>query len=163
MKKTIVVLPFILAAADQAIKALVRRVPQGHVFLRVEPFFELTHYTNTGAAFSLFSGNPMAIGLMTLLLLAALFMVLRGLNLSARAWFALACLIGGGLGNLIDRLLLGGVTDYIHLLPVRFPVFNFADICITLSIGYLMIQMLRGRLELPTEEGHEPEQQERRG
>lgn len=66
-------------------------------------------------------------------------------------------------GQLIDRLLLGGVTDYIHLLPVLLPVFNFADICITLSIGYLMIQMLRGRLELPTEEGHEPEQQERRG
>lgn len=148
-------LPFAIAAADQLIKAAVRRLPQGTVFFRIPGFLELTHYTNTGAAFSLFAGNPLAIALLTALLLAVLLFVLHSLSLTRQTKRSLLCLVGGGAGNLIDRVLFGGVTDYIHFLPVRFPVFNLADICITLSIGYLLILMLCGRLERQTEERHE--------
>ena len=51
---------------------------------------------------------------------------------------AISGLIGGGLGNLIDRILFGGVTDYIRLSLIRFPIFNFADICITVSVAALI-------------------------
>ena len=148
-------LPLAIAAADQLIKAAVRRLPLGKAFFRIPGVIELTHYENTGAAFSLFAGNPLAIALLTALLLAVLLFVLRSLRLTRRAKLALLCLVGGGAGNLVDRVLFGAVTDYIHILPVRFPVFNFADICITLSIGYLLMLMLCGRLECQTEERHE--------
>lgn len=52
---------------------------------------------------------------------------------------SLSVLLGGGIGNLIDRVIWGGVTDYIRLLFIRFPVFNFADICITVSVAVLSV------------------------
>ena len=52
---------------------------------------------------------------------------------------SLSVLLGGGIGNLIDRVIWGGVTDYIRLLFIRFPVFNFADICITVSVAVLFV------------------------
>ena len=69
----------------------------------------------------------------------------------------LACLflIGGGLGNLVDRILFGGVTDYIRLLFVRFPIFNFADVMITCSVFVLILLMMTNRLEESAGEKHE--------
>ena len=66
----------------------------------------------------------------------------------------MAGILGGGLGNLLDRIFFGGVTDYINLLPIRFPIFNFADICITLSVGALVWQILFDRTTEKTEEHH---------
>lgn len=154
MKKRLLIVPVILTLIDQAIKACIRHTPQGHVFFRFSPFVELTHYTNTGAAFSLFAGNAWFVALLAILLLIALFALVRGMALTDRAFTAVAFLIGGGLGNLLDRLLFGGVTDYIRILPFRFPVFNFADICITLAACYLLLLTLTGRLEMPSKENH---------
>ena len=63
-------------------------------------------------------------------------------------------LIGGGLGNLVDRILFGGVTDYIRLSLIRFPIFNFADICITVSVAALMLLLLFDHFNDKTEERH---------
>ena len=167
MKGTIA-LAALLAAADQALKAMIRTQPQGAVLFSVPPILEITHRANTGAAFSLLSGNPLLVTLLSAVLLAALCAVmLRLLCPTQTARIALAFVIGGGAGNLIDRLAFGEVTDYIRLLPVRFPVFNFADMCITGGALLLMLLALTGRLEgrpaIPaethrpkkTENGHE--------
>ena len=51
-------------------------------------------------------------------------------------------LIGGGVGNLIDRVLNGVVVDYINVLFMRFAIFNFADICVCVGVGLLMLAVL---------------------
>ena len=55
---------------------------------------------------------------------------------------SLSVLLGGGIGNLIDRVIWGGVTDYIRLLFIRFPVFNFADVCVVIGAGMLIYHVL---------------------
>lgn len=146
-------LALLLTLADQGIKAAIRTAPVGHVFMRVGPLLEITHSSNTGAAFSLFSENPMLVTGLSIFLMAALaFLAFGRLRLTHTARVAAGCLFAGGAGNLIDRLFTGQVTDYLRLLPVRFPVFNLADILITCSIAVLLALTLAGKLEIPTEE-----------
>ena len=64
----------------------------------------------------------------------------------------LSVLVGAGAGNLLDRILFGGVTDYIRLLWIPFPVFNLADICITVSVAVLSYCIITGRLDRHPEE-----------
>lgn len=156
MKKNIF-LSLSLIILDQIIKAFVRCAPEGSVYFRLPGFLELTHVTNTGAAFSLFSGSPVFLTLVSAILLLTLCMFLfRSLRLTNPARTAAVCLLAGGAGNLLDRMIFGGVTDYIRLLPLRFPVFNFADILVTGSIFALMILLLCGKLEYEnTEEKNE--------
>lgn len=146
-----ILLSVLIAAADQAIKLPVRASAQGHVFFRIPGFLEITHCTNTGAAFSAFSGRTFMLAALSVLLLAGLTAcVLRMERLSRAGAVSFACLLGGGIGNLIDRIVFGGVTDYIRLLFIRFPVFNVADMAITLSVGALVLLILAGRLEETT-------------
>lgn len=147
MRKTIA-LSVLLAAADQALKALIRSYPQGTVLFSIPPVLEVTHRANTGAAFSLLAGHPLLVTLLSAALLGALCAsMLRLLRMTQAARIALAFVIGGGAGNLIDRLAFGEVTDYIRLLFIRFPVFNLADMCITGGAVLLMLLALTGGLE----------------
>ena len=144
-----------LAAIDQAIKRIVSAYPDGAVLIDISPVFDVVHTMNTGAAFSLFSGNAVLLLVVTtLMLLVIAAFVLFAPKLSAAARFLLAALLGGGIGNWIDRLQTGLVTDYIRLQFVRFPVFNFADICISLSVVGMMFLLLFDRLEYHSGETH---------
>ena len=78
----------------------------------------------------------------------------REKTLSVPARLAISGLIGGGMGNLVDRILFGGVTDYIRLSLIRFPIFNFADICITVSVVALTLLLLFDHFNDKTEERH---------
>lgn len=135
-------------AADQLIKRVIRGTPQGCVLLRIPGVLEITHFVNTGAAFSVLEGRTVLLAALSVLLLAALIVFfMRSPDLNTGARLALGILAGGGLGNLADRVVFGGVTDYIRLLFIPFPVFNLADICITCSILYLIFGLLTGRLD----------------
>ena len=143
----------LIAALDQEIKAYVRRFPLGETFFEITGFLSLTHCVNTGAAFSMLSGYTAVIAVFSLGLLVGMGVyATRKLNLTAAALTASACLIGGGIGNLLDRLLFAGVTDYIHLQFIEFPVFNLADIAITGSVGVLLILLASDTLERSTED-----------
>ena len=85
---------------------------------------ELRFVLNQGMAFSLLSGKQ-------LFLIIATFHS-RGKRLQQAA---LVLVLGGGIGNLIDRVLNGEVVDYINLLFMRFAVFNFADICVCVGVA----------------------------
>ena len=116
---------------------------RANLFFRCPPLFELERVTNTGVAFSLFSSRQGIVVLLpaALMLLLCVYQA-REKTLSTPARLAISGLIGGGLGNLVDRILFGGVTDYIRLSLIRFPIFNFADICITVSVAALMLLLL---------------------
>ena len=135
----------VIAALDQIIKFFIRKLPEGQAFFSASPFFELRHVTNTGAAFSLFS----------VLLTALLCLYLaHEKSLSGAACTAVSGLIGGGIGNLLDRFFFGGVTDYIKLLFIRFPIFNFADMCVSVSVAALILLLLFEHQTEKTEEFH---------
>lgn len=101
----------------------------------------LTHTRNPGAAFSLFPGHGPALAVVTLLILAVGVVLHRRL-LALGYGPPLALILGGGLGNLLDRLRLGQVVDFLDL---RFwPVFNLADVYIVLGAVLIVIAALQG-------------------
>lgn len=103
---------------------------------------ELRYCLNDGMAFSMLAGKQgLLIGMTSVMLLAVLIMLfVRKMPLTERAAWTLV--LGGGVGNLIDRVLNGVVVDYINVLFMRFAIFNFADICVCVGVGLLMLAVL---------------------
>lgn len=100
--------------------------------------------SNRGVAFSLLSGRSTALALLTAALIAALTGWLIARPRAPRlSRTGLWLIVGGGLGNLYDRLTMGGVADFIELAFVRFAVFNIADICICAGAALAALGMLR--------------------
>lgn len=157
MRKWAVVLLVSLSifACDQATKDLVKSgLRHGEVKTVAQCCFNLVHVHNTGAAFSLFSDVRSYWGRMAFVVfsLAAVGVVVYYLfSVPAKATLqtaALSAILGGAVGNLLDRFRYGYVVDFIHLHYSRFHwhIFNVADIAITLGIAVIILQMLSPRL-----------------
>ena len=134
----------LVALADRLTKVLVARLcPRGGAL--IPGIINLRPVENRGIAFSMLSGQGLALALFTAALIAGLVAWLvshpdaPGL-LRTGLWL----IAGGGLGNLYDRLTTGGVSDFIELAFVRFAVFNVADICICVGAGLVLLGSLRG-------------------
>jgi signal peptidase II len=127
---------------DQVSKHAVRAgIRPGQVHQLI-PGVKLVDVRNTGVAFSLFSGGGIFVLVITLIALAALaaYFVLRpGKRL---LWLPTGMLVGGALGNLIDRIRSGAVTDFIKL--PHWPAFNLADTAITLGVLVLLYTIESG-------------------
>ena len=126
-----------LVGIDQLIKLWASNVLQPVGAMPLIPHVvELRFVLNQGMAFSLLSGKQLFLiaELSAALLLVdyVLFFRSRGKYLQQAA---LILVLGGGIGNLIDRVLNGEVVDYINLLFMRFAVFNFADICVCAGVA----------------------------
>ena len=134
----------VLVGADQLIKLWAVQVlePVGAMPL-IPHVVELRFVLNPGMAFSLLSGKQLfliaATGAALLLVAYWLFFHSRGKKLQQAA---LILVLGGGIGNLIDRVLNGEVVDYINLLFMRFAVFNFADICVCVGVALWVLVIL---------------------
>ena len=134
----------VLVGADQLIKLWAVQVlePVGAMPL-IPHVVELRFVLNPGMAFSLLSGKQLfliaATGAALLLVAYWLFFRSRGKKLQQAA---LILVLGGGIGNLIDRVLNGEVVDYINLLFMRFEVFNFADICVCVGVALWVLVIL---------------------
>jgi signal peptidase II len=126
----------LVVGLDQLAKAAVRSgIPVGEerrFFIGIK----LVHVRNTGVAFSLFSGGGTLVLVFTLLALAVLVAYLARRPDRPWLWIPTGMLIGGALGNLIDRLVHGAVTDFIKL-PL-WPAFNVADMSITFGVLVLL-------------------------
>ena len=129
-------------ALDQAIKYLVERGLDMHMQVDVLPMLALYRTHNTGIAFSMFS-NAGSLGLVAITLVVIGFVAWIGLRTDpsqriARIGFAL--IIGGAIGNLIDRAWHGYVIDYVlfHLPSWSFAIFNLADAFITIGAGLVI-------------------------
>jgi signal peptidase II len=147
-----------LIAADQAAKALVRAAIPLHESLTVIPnCFDLTHVRNTGAAFGIlnavsFPGKAGVIAaLSTAALMALAFYAARLAPHERAARLGLACILGGAVGNLIDRLLYGYVLDFVDLYwgDVHFWAFNVADASITIGVCVMLLDLLGIRRNVP--------------
>ena len=98
---------------------------------------------NTGAAFSLFTGNPQLLGFVSLLVSIGIAVwIQRQGQLSLTRSLGVGLLLGGALGNGLDRWRLGYVVDFLAIVPVSFPVFNLADVAINLAVLCFAIELL---------------------
>ena len=147
------VLTLVFALADQLVKELVETAMPLYERIDILPFFSLLHSRNTGIAFSMFSGMS-GIGLSIVMALVILFIGFLAMRTgAAQVWARLgfALILGGAIGNLIDRLTLGYVTDYLffHTPVWSFAIFNLADVFITAGAGLVILEELldwrRGR------------------
>jgi signal peptidase II len=124
-----------LFALDQASKWVAQQALSTPVPL-LGSWLKLALRTNTGAGFSLFQGNNAALALASIVIISLL-LVFFGRFSDREKWFA-AAVMGGALGNLIDRLTLGYVVDFIEL--SFWPTFNVADAGITIgALGLVLL------------------------
>ncbi len=129
--------------ADQVTKRLVAdRIPLHSTVPVIPGFFDLTHVRNSGAAFGLFAGidSPLRALLLTAVALVVFFGVLLYSLMSpaglTRLQSGLALILGGAVGNLIDRLRFEWVTDFLrfYVRQYEWPSFNLADSAITMGV-----------------------------
>lgn len=128
---------------DQAIKIAVETGMPMHERIEFLPFLSLFRTHNTGIAFSMFS-NMGSIPLVVLTLVVIAFVGWIALRSEPGQWlarFGFALIIGGAIGNLIDRIWLGYVVDYIlfHLPSWSFAVFNLADVFISVGAALVIL------------------------
>jgi signal peptidase II len=145
--------------ADQLSKWVIRHVLEPYEVVPViDSIFHLTHVRNSGGAFSLFAGASEAVRVpfflaASLVAIVALVYFLRHIPERDR-WpiFALAGILGGALGNLVDRVAFGEVTDFLdfHWRGVHWPAFNVADSFITIGVAILLLHSLFSRHSLET-------------
>ncbi len=128
---------FLIAAADQAIKYLVHSQMQLNQSIPIfNDIIKLTYVRNTGVAFSLFIGfSPYLAFVGTLVVGVVVFFHYRLKKMNFLVQLGLSFVLGGSLGNLIDRFFRGYVVDYADI--TIWPVFNLADIMI--NIGVIML------------------------
>ena len=140
-----------IVAVDQLTKALVKsRLPLHESVTVIPGFFDLTHVRNTGAAFGMLNSVDFAYKqvVMVVVALAALGAVgSYALSLAASqrvARYGLALILGGAIGNLIDRMTMGYVVDFVDVYwrGVHFWAFNVADAAITVGVALLLLDVL---------------------
>lgn len=133
----------LLVVIDQLIKQWATAVLQPLGAWTVLPgVLELRYFLNDGMAFSMLAGKQTLLIGMTSLMLLCVFLVLLLRKMGPWERISWTLILGGGVGNLIDRVVSGVVVDYVNFLFVDFAVFNFADVCITTGVVMLMLWVL---------------------
>lgn len=142
----------LLLIADRLTKVWIgHHIPLGGAIPIIPHVLRITHWTNEGAAFSLFAGStsPNAVrwALISFSLLAALVVLIAMIRLGSRITLtsvALAMIFAGALGNVHDRIVYGSVVDFIevHIFTYHWPDFNVADSSIVVGAGLLMLDSL---------------------
>lgn len=139
---------------DQLAKHLVQHsiVPGEQV--RFLPGIQLVHTRNHGVAFGLAAGSQVLVAILVGLALLALLAYFLTHASRPLIWLPTGLLLGGALGNLLDRLRTGSVTDFVKL-PLGWPPFNLADVSIVLGIVLLLFVIESPREDDPHPASHE--------
>jgi signal peptidase II len=129
---------FAALAADQGSKALVKVfVPYGHTVAVIRGVFDISPEGNPGAAFGMLQNWGSLLAIISLVVIFALVKFRMQRSRSRLLAIALGLLLGGAFGNLIDRLALGAVYDFLDF--HKWPVFNLADAAVTIGGALLVI------------------------
>ncbi len=134
----------LLIGADQLVKywAMTSLAEIGTIPL-IGNVFHLTYVENRGAAFGMLQGQKwILVGVTSLVLLGAVIFLLSGRVKNRVFIWAIALIIAGGVGNLIDRIARGFVVDYFDFRLINFYVFNLADTCVCIGVGLVLLYLL---------------------
>lgn len=153
----LVMVAALVILADQISKAYVAaQLAPGESWMpwdALKPVFRFTHVQNTGAAFGIFPEGGTVFLIIALVVSGIIVYYHR--QLPRHAWLlrlGLGLQLGGALGNVIDRVRLGYVVDFLHV--EYWPVFNVADSCIVLGVALLALEILREERRLARADQH---------
>ena len=108
--------------------------------------FRLDFVKNYGAAFNIFSGNRIFLSFISIIFsILITFLILRKNNLRIIEIYSYSFILGGTIGNGLDRILRGFVIDFINLKYINFPVFNIADISINIGFIFLFYSIFKNK------------------
>lgn len=143
MKKKIFIYSLIIVVIDYIIKILALNNITNICI--IPNFFYLTLTKNNGAAFSLLPDKTIFFIIIGILVVIYIFRYLIKEEISFLEKISYILLTGGIIGNLVDRVIYGYVVDYLRFIifNYNFPIFNLADICITIGVILLIINMFR--------------------
>lgn len=140
---TIIILSLIFLIIDQITKILVIKIlPLSGSIEIIKNFFYIIPTNNTGAAFSILIGQRIFLILITIAILAFLIQYIKKNKIERKIdIISFSFIIGGSLGNLIDRIIRGSVIDFISLKlgNYNFPIFNIADTLIVVGVIILLL------------------------
>ena len=142
--KTSIIISILITILDQIIKFFIDKKV---LFIEVMPkLFNIHKVYNYGVAFSFLENKRYLILLFSLILIYFLFNLRKDLPKTKKYDILFGVILGGILGNLIDRVFRGYVIDYLEtfIFGISFPIFNLADICITLGIILMVLIMSLG-------------------
>lgn len=146
-------LTFAVVAADRATKYAVEGLTSpGYRKILIPHFADLVHSVNAGIAFGLFSESTfrwisfLLVVTSTVIILLLIWLLLAGRAGRTASQAGIALIAGGAAGNLLDRLLHGGVTDFLELYAgsFRWPAFNIADSAITIGALLIILDLSSG-------------------
>lgn len=146
--KKILPISLLFVVIDQIVKILViSKLALQQSITIINNFFNITYVRNTGAAWSILSGNVLLLIMISVLALVAIYYYLiKDKELNKIDIVSYSILIGGIIGNLIDRIVHGYVIDYLDfkIFNYNFPIFNVADTLIVISIIIIGISLIVG-------------------
>lgn len=142
-----IVIALAVIALDQWTKWLIiENMELGESITVIDSFFYITSHRNTGAAWGILEGQMWFFYVITtLVILALVYYLKKSVNEGVLFKFSLALMLGGAIGNFIDRVFRQEVVDFIHTYPFgyNFPIFNIADSSLVIGVALLMIYMLK--------------------
>ena len=137
-----IIIATILAVIDQFTKYLIIKNVELHKEIPlIGDVLVISHIHNSGAAWGSLSGKIPFLLLITAIVTIGICYIYKNIIDNPKYMPIKVCLVaimGGAIGNLIDRIRLGYVTDFIYFKIINFPLFNFADICVTVSVFVLI-------------------------
>ena len=135
----------VLVAVDQIIKlwAINSLKPVQKISL-IDNVLSLFYHQNFGAAFGILQNQRIFLVLVTTIVIIAAFYLISKETIKGKLeLLSVTLILGGGIGNLLDRIFRGFVVDYIYFEPINFPIFNFADCCVVIGTALLVFCILR--------------------
>lgn len=143
----VIILSIILTLLDQISKILIsKNIILNNSVKLIKNFFYLTNTHNTGAAFSILIGKRIIFIIVTIIIILIIINYIRKNNITKKIeLIAFSLILGGSIGNLIDRIVYGYVIDFIDvkIFNYDFPVFNLADSFITIGVILLFFTLSR--------------------
>jgi len=134
----------IIIALDQWTKHLVLTyMERGESVPLIAEVFQLTSHRNMGAAFGILQNQRWLFIIITLaVVIGIVYSLIRIGRTQPRVSLALSLVLGGAVGNFIDRAATGQVVDFLDFTLINFPIFNVADMAITIGVGILLLDVL---------------------
>lgn len=136
----------LVIALDQVTKyIIVIQMDQGQSIELISGFLYLTSHRNAGAAFGILQGQMWLFYIATVIVVGVIvYMIITQAKESRFFGISLGLVLGGAIGNFIDRLLEGEVVDFIdvNIFTYNFPIFNVADMALVIGVGFMMIYFI---------------------